>query len=130
MTYHDSTATGSPAQAAANSPPVRMSQYVRGSIPVAIVVSTATAARLMATKPLVRREKAMALAPSSHQWLTSVPATSFRKATIPRMDGSRGSHTHWPTVAASRLDAHVTALVLPPASDGGPIMFPAGQANA
>src|SRR2546422_2556613 len=130
MAPAESTATESPAQAAATSPPVKMSQYVPGSIPVAIVVSTAALSRLMATKPLVPREKAMALAPSSHQWLTSVPATSFRKATIPRMDGSRCSHTHTPIVAASRLDAHVTSLVLPPASDGGPIMFPAGQANA
>src|SRR5216117_1341321 len=41
-----------------------------------------------------------------------------------RMYGSRCSHTHWPIVAVSRLDAHVTSFVLPPASDGGPIMFP------
>src|SRR6266516_817154 len=124
------TATESPAQAAAISPPVKMSQYVPGGIPVATVVSTPAPSQLMATKPLSPRENAMALVPSSHQWLTSVPATTLRKATMPRMYGSRCSHTHWPTVAVSRLDAHVTAVVQPFASDGGPMEFPAGQSKA
>src|SRR2546430_288834 len=99
-------------------------------MPVAIVVSSGTPSRLMATKPLSPRENATALAPSSHQWFTSLPATSFRKETILRMYGSRCSHTHWPTVAVSRLDAQVTSLVLPFASDGGPKSFPTGPADA
>src|SRR4029077_7053159 len=99
-------------------------------MPVASVVSTTLLSRLIATNPLAPRENAMALAPSSHQWLTSVPATSFRKATMPRIDGSRCSHTHAPSLAVSRLDAHVTGSVQPLASEGGPMEFSAGQLNA
>src|SRR5207247_11258050 len=93
-------------------------------MPVATVVSTGALSRLIATKPLSPREKAMALPPSSHHLLMSVPATSFRKATIPRMYGPRCSHTRWPTVAPSRHDAHLTPFVSPPASAGGPIQLP------
>src|SRR5712691_13485200 len=99
-------------------------------MPVATVAVTAALPTLMATKPLSPREKAIALAPVSHQWLMSVPATTRRKLTMFRMAGSRCSHTHSPIIAVSRLDAHVTALVQPLASDGGPIALPAGQVNA
>src|SRR2546430_17581780 len=99
-------------------------------MPVAIVVSSGTPSRLMATKPLSPRENATALAPSSHQWFTSLPATSFRKETILRMYGSRCSHTHSPAVAVSRLGGQGTSLVLPSASDGGAMWVPARQANA
>ena len=100
-----------------------------GGIPVATVAATGALSRLMATKPLLPREKARALAPLSHQWLMSVPATTRRKLTMFRRNGSRCSHTHWPIVAVSRLGAQVTSLVQPSASDGGPIEFPAGQSN-
>src|SRR5512146_1568273 len=99
-------------------------------MPVAIVVSSAAASRLIATNPLSPREKAIASAPSSHQWLTSLPATTRRNRTMFLMAGSRCSHTHWPVVAVSRLDAQVTSLVLPLPSEGGPMALPAGQANA
>src|SRR5258705_11473022 len=98
-------------------------------MPVVTVTASRVAAPLMATKPLSPRVNAIALAPSSHQWFTSVPATTLRKATMLRIDGSRCSHTHWPIVAVSRLEAQVTAVVQPLASDGGPMEFPAGAAK-
>src|SRR5207247_6953820 len=101
-----------------------------GGIPVAIVVSTTALSRLMATNPLSPRENAIAFSPLSHQWLRSVPATVLRNATMRRMEGSRCSHTHRPIAAVSRLEAQVTAVVQPFASEGGPMEFPAGQSNA
>src|SRR5207249_1114857 len=92
--------------------------------------ATVPCSLLMATKPLSPRENAIALVPSSHQWLTSVPATTRRKPTMFRIYGSRCSQTHCPIVAVSRLEAQVTLLVLPAASEGGPVEFPAGHANA
>src|SRR5690348_9245007 len=84
----------------------------------------------MATNPLFPREKAIALAPLSHQWLMSVPATTRRKRTMFLIAGSRCSHTHSPSTAVSRLDAQVTFTVQPLASEGGPIEFSSGQSNA
>src|SRR5258708_11542727 len=97
---------------------------------VATVVSRLVAPLLIATNPLVPREKAMAFAPLSHQWLMSVPATTWRKPTMFRIDGSRCSHTHWPTVAVSRLAAQLTAVGQPFPSDGRPISLPDGPLNA
>src|SRR5882762_5800336 len=99
-------------------------------MPVVTVTARAGLLPLIATNPLSPRENAMALAPSSHQWFTSVPATTLRNPTMRSIERSRCSHTHWPTVAVSKLDAHVTAVVQPLASDGGPIAFPAGQVKA
>ena len=62
-----STTIDLPVHDAPVKPPVRTSQYVPGGMPVATVVSTGALSRLIATKPLSPREKAMALAPSSHQ---------------------------------------------------------------
>src|SRR5213075_2831344 len=92
-------------------------------MPVTMVVSSAVFSLLIATKPLSPRENAIALAPLSHQWLMSAPATTWRKLTIFRIDGSRCSQTHCPAVAVSRLDAHVTGNVQPFASEGGPREF-------
>src|SRR5258706_7376884 len=97
---------------------------------VATVVSRTVAPLLIATNPLVPRENAIAFAPLSHQWLMSVPATTWRKPTMFRIDGSRCSHTHWPTVAVSRLAAQLTAVVQPLASDGRPIELPPRQMHA
>src|SRR5947207_12673214 len=99
-------------------------------MPVVTVVSSAVEPLLIATNPLVPREKAIALAPLSHQWFTSAPATRWRKLTIFKIEGSRCSQTHVPVVAVSRLDAQDTAVVQPLASDGGPIALPDGQSNA
>src|SRR2546426_2497384 len=97
-------------------------------MPVVIVVSRPVVSLLIATKPLSPRENAMEFAPLSHQWLMSLPATMWRKLTIFRIEGSRCSQTQ-PTLAVSRLDAHVTAVVQPFASDGGPSEFSEGQLN-
>src|SRR2546422_1471246 len=110
--------------------PLRRSRYVPAVIPVVTVASSVLEPPLIATKPLSPRENAIALAPLSHQWLMSVPATTWRKLTMLRIERSRCSQTHCPIVAVSRLDAHVTFTVHPFASDGGPIEFPAGQSNA
>src|SRR5258707_4095106 len=99
-------------------------------MPVVMVVSRPTVSLLIATKPLAPRENAIAFAPLSHQWLMSVPATTWRKPTMFRIDGSRCSHTHWPTVAVSRLAAQLTAVVQPFASDGGPIELTDRQLNS
>src|SRR5512133_1812971 len=122
-----STTTVVPTHADPLLPPLSRSQYVPAGSPVAIGATGVIDAvpRLMATKPLLPREKAIAFAPSSHQWLTSVPATRRRKPTMATMYGSRCSHTHWPIVAVSRLAAQITLLVLPLASDGGPMSRPA-----
>src|SRR2546421_9756717 len=120
MAWLESICTGLPA--------IR-SRYVPAAIPVVIVVSGPVVSLLLATKPLSPRESAIAFAPLSHQWLMSLPATTWRKLTIFRIDGSRCSQTHWPPAAVSRLDAQVTAVVQPFASDGGPSEFSEGQLN-
>src|SRR5439155_26188465 len=97
------------------------SRYVPGAMPVVMVVSWVLGSLLIATKPWAPREKAIALAPLSHQLLIFVPATTCRKLTICRIDGSRCSHTQCPIVAVSRLAAQVTAVVQPFASEGGPM---------
>src|SRR5216110_1906660 len=109
--------------------PAIRSRYVPAAIPVVIVVSRLVVSLLIATKPLSPRENAIALAPLSHQWLISLPATTCRKRTMFLMDGSRCSQTHWPALAVSRLVAHVTGNVQPAASEGGPSEFCDGQAN-
>src|SRR5258705_1150416 len=89
-------------------------------MPVVTVVSRPVAPLLIATNPLLPRENAIALAPLSHQWFTSVPATMWRKLTIFRIDGSRCSQTHWPAPAVSRVDAQETAVGQAFASEGRP----------
>src|SRR5262245_29346239 len=126
----ESTTNDVPTQTPALFPPPITSQYVPGAIPVTTVVSTVDVSRLIATNPFVPRENAIAFAPLSHQWLTSVPATTLRNRTMFRIDGSRCSHTHSPSTAVSRLDVQVTLLVLPFESDGGPIEFSPGHAKA
>src|SRR5206468_4164415 len=111
-------------------PPVSRSQYVPGAKPVGTVTASVVPSRLIATNPLLPRENAIAFAPSSHQLVTSVPATVRRKRTMLRRYGSRCSHTQSPNVAVSRLEAQRTGSVHPFASDGGPIEFPDGQTNA
>ena len=98
-------------------------------MPVVTVVSRPVVPLLMATNPLLPRENAIALAPLSHQWFTSVPATTWRKLTIFKIEGSRCSQTHWPIPAVSRLEAQTTGVVQPVASEGGPSEFCAGQLN-
>src|SRR5258705_6873162 len=98
-------------------------------MPVVTVVSRPVVPLLIATNPLLPRENAIALAPLSHQWFTSVPATTWRKLTIFRIDGSRCSQTHSPPPAVSRLDAQETAGGQPFAAQGGPSEFCAGQLN-
>src|SRR5262245_55150691 len=110
-------------------PPIR-SQYVPDAIPVATVDCTRVDPLLIETNPLSPRVKAIALAPSSHQWFTSVPATIRLNATMFRIDGSRCSHTQSPICAVSIDAAHCKGVVLPAASDGGPIELPEGHANA
>ncbi|OLC42555.1 MAG: hypothetical protein AUI89_02600 [Gemmatimonadetes bacterium 13_1_40CM_3_65_8] len=55
---------------------LKRSWYVPAVIAVVTAVSTVPVPPLMATKPLSPREKAIAFAPLSHQWLMSVPATT------------------------------------------------------
>src|SRR5712691_2837153 len=98
-------------------------------MPVVIVVSRPVVSLLIATNPLVPRENAIAFAPLSHQWLMSLPATTWRKLTIFEIEGSRCSQTHWPAPAVSRLEAQVTGSVQPYGSDGGPSEFCDGQSN-
>src|ERR1051325_6108371 len=99
-------------------------------MPVGMEATMSAGSLLIATNPLSPREKAIALAPSSHQWFWSVPATTRRKLTMFRTYGSRCSHTHFPISAVSRLEEQVTGRVHPSASEGGPIEFPPGQLNA
>src|SRR5258706_1674012 len=98
-------------------------------MPVVTVVSRPVVPLLIATNPLLPRENAIALAPLSHQWFTSVPATTWRKLTIFKIDGSRCSQTHWPAPAVSRLVAPLTGHLQPTPCEGGPSELCGGQAS-
>jgi hypothetical protein len=99
-------------------------------MPVVSLAVKVSPPRLIAMKPRSPREKAMALAPSSHQLAIGVPATTLRNATIAAILGSRCSHTQSPTLASSRPGAHATSFVAPLASEGGPMAFCAGRSKA